>query len=108
MRIAGYFLLIVGFLWVAYVPVNAGPLLRAAESAYRRDLSGPSAEQNYSAKDLISARMYGAEDFSRFARLGGIGALLMLAGGIMLDRAARSRAAASKPPLLQPSDIKTP
>ena len=108
MRVVGYSLLIIGFLWTAYVPLSVGPLLRAMESAYRRELSGPGAQQSYSAKDVISARIYGADDFSRFARLGGIGALLMLAGGVLLDRAARRTSAAPKPPLLQPRDIKIP
>jgi hypothetical protein len=98
MRIVGYSLLIVGLLWTAYVPLSVGPLLRAMESAYVRELSGPGAQQSYSAKDVISARMYGADDFSRFARLGGIGALLMLAGGVLLDRAGRRTPATPKPP----------
>ena|ERR1041385_3007017 len=95
MRTLGYVLLILGFLWAAYVPLSVGPVLRAMESAYRRELSGPSAQQSYSAKDMISARMYGADDFSRFARMGGIGTLFMLAGGVVLDRTARRRATAA-------------
>jgi hypothetical protein len=100
MRTLGYVLLVLGFLWSAYVPLSVGPLLRAMESAYRRELSGPNAQQSYSVSDMISARMYGADDFSRFARVGGIGALFMLAGGVILDRAARRRAAPATPPLL--------
>lgn len=100
MRTLGYTLLVLGFLCAAYVPLSVGPLLRAMESAYRRELSGPGVQQSYSAKDLISARMYGANDFSRFARLGGIGAVLMLAGGVVLDRAARRSAVPATPPVI--------
>ena len=100
MRTLGYILLILGFLSAAYVPMSIAPLLRTMESAYRRELSDPSAQQTYSAKDMISARVYGADDFSRFVRLGGIGTLLMLAGGVVLDRAARRTAAPASPPLL--------
>ena len=108
MRAVGYSLLVIGFLWAAYVPLSVDPLLRAMESAYCRELSGPAAQQSYSAKDVISARMSGAGDFSRFARLGGIGALLMLAGGVLLDRTARRSSASPKLPLLQHHDISPP
>jgi hypothetical protein len=108
MRIVGYSLLIIGFLWTAYVPLSVGPLLRAMDSAYRRELSGPGTQQSYSAKDVISARVYGADDFSRFTRLGGIGALVMLAGGVLLDRSGRRGSAAPKPPLLEPHDTNIP
>ena len=100
MRILGYVLLLIGFLWAVYVPLSIGPLVRSMESAYRREYSGTSAQQNYSAKDMISARIYGAEDFSRFVRLGGIGTLIMIAGGVVLDRAARCRPAQDRPPLV--------
>jgi hypothetical protein len=70
MRIVGYSLLIVGLLWTAYVPLSVGPLLRAMESAYVRELSGPGAQQSYSAKDVISARMYGADELLSFRAAG--------------------------------------
>lgn len=101
MRAVGYILLVLGFVCAAYVPLSAGPLLRAMESAYRRELIGPGVQQSYSANDVISARMYGANDSSRLARLGSIGTVLMLAGGVVLDRAARRRTTPGPPPVIR-------
>jgi hypothetical protein len=102
MRTLGYCLLIFGFLWVEYVPLSVDPLIRAMDTAYRQHHQVTTGQEAYTSKDLLSAFVAGAQDFARFARLSGIGGLVMLAGGIILGREAKRNSIANEPPVLPP------
>ncbi len=99
MRVFGYLLLFVGFVWVEYVPVSVGPLLRSMETNYRREQVSVPGQETPSLNAKLTAFLQGGEQFARFTQLGGIGGVIMVAGGILVGVAARRRAAVSQRPV---------
>ena len=87
MRKLGYFLLVSGFVWVTFIAVEAGPVARSMTyNFYQQKVSK---QQSFNQDDIQSAFQEAAFGVAEFARLGFIGGLLMLAGGIILAKSGK-------------------
>ena len=94
MRKTGYTLLILGFVWVTFFAVEATPVARAMIGQHRQKAS---AQKSYSREDVEVAFTEAANEFSIFVTPVFVGGLMMLVGGIILDKAGKRGSASKKP-----------
>jgi hypothetical protein len=86
----GKILFILGFLWVCFFEIEIGPWARAAQRSHAAKLSD---EQTYTRRDVAIAVANVSNEVVAFARFSFVGALLMLGGGIIANRAKKNEPA---------------
>jgi hypothetical protein len=86
MRKFGRILLVFGFVWMTFFVVGAGASARALMIQHRKKVSG---QRSYTREEVEAAYGGAAYEVAEFAKLGFWGGLLMLAGGIILDKSGR-------------------
>ena len=94
MRRFGYTLLVVGFIWSSYFPLGGDPLARAASRALGQKVPQ---KQDFTRRDVLIGISDGAYEVGDIVQFGFGGAMLMLAGGIILGRHGRSAAVHDQP-----------
>ena len=96
----GYILFILGFVWVIFIAAEANAVARAMTIHHGEDvLRAYHENQSYTLADVDAAYMEAAYSGCQLTWLSVPGGLLMLVGGIILDKSSR-RDLAPKPPVL--------
>jgi hypothetical protein len=88
MRILGYAMLVLGFLWICFGQVAVYPIAHAVVPANYEKIPK---QDSYKLEDVQKAIRDVIFDFIQHVPSFYIGALLMLAGGVVLDRAGRRK-----------------
>lgn len=100
MRKLGYILLVSGFTWATFIAVEARPLARALSyNFYQQKVPK---QQSFDKNEMFSAFDQAAFRVANFAMLSFIGALLMLAGGIILAKSGKPTLTPTKSSNLSP------
>ena len=89
-------MLILGFVWVTFVAVEAVPVAHAITVEYI--LKKPR-QQTYTWDDIVTVSTVSKYAVAHFAMCGFFGGLMMLAGGIILDKSRRPNSAPKSPVL---------
>ena len=88
MRDAGRFLLILGFVWLVWCEWSVGAVSRGVAI---ENFAKYSPEKTYSAEEVDDAIRGFVTDYQKYHHKVVIPAILMLAGGVLVDRAARRK-----------------